>query len=215
MSLSFLEKKKKELIDKLKSKGINDLRVLDAINNVKREEFVSYTFQAAAYDDNALPISNDQTISQPYTVAFMTSLLDVFPGDKILEVGTGSGYQAAILSEMGAKVYTVERIKELYENSKSFLSNLGYEIEIKLGDGSLGWKENAPYDGIIVTAATPKIAKGLISQLKIGGKLIVPVGNRKSQKMLLIERNGEETFDKKELGGFKFVPLIGKFGFND
>lgn len=204
--------RRKALVDTLEQKGIKNQRVLNAIGVVPRHSFVDSALVNRAYDDRALPIGCGQTISQPYTVAAQTELLDSAAGDKVLEIGTGSGYQAAVLSEMGAKVYTVERHQELYHKAKELLFGLGYRPTMKLGDGTLGWSAYAPYDGIIVTAGAPVVPEDLIHQLKIGGRLIVPVGSQESQVMVRITRVSEDSYDEEHLQSFKFVPLIGEKG---
>ena len=179
---------------------------------VPRHSFVDSALVNRAYDDRALPIGCGQTISQPYTVAIQTELLDPAKGDKVLEIGTGSGYQAAILSEMGANVYTVERHQELYHKAKKLLLELGHRPTMNLGDGTVGWSAYAPYDGIVVTAGAPVVPEDLIHQLNIGGKLIVPVGTQNSQVMVRITRVSEDSYDEEHLQNFKFVPLIGEKG---
>ncbi len=210
---------RKELVKKLHSSGIKDKEVLKAIGKVKRELFVKDEFRKYSYDNIALPLDSNQTISQPFTVAFMTELLEVKPGDKVLEIGTGSGYQSAILKELGANVYSIERIKELYESAKEKLSELGYNVNLKNDDGTKGWIENAPFDKIIVTAGSPKIPKQLLEQMSVGGRMVIPVGDESSQKLLLIKKiPGENENDKepkykfKTYEDFKFVPLIGEGG---
>ncbi|HMT11800.1 MAG TPA: protein-L-isoaspartate(D-aspartate) O-methyltransferase [Ignavibacteria bacterium] len=206
-----LEEEKRKLAETLWEKGIRDERVLKAIYDIPREKFISSALRRFAYDDNALPIECAQTISQPFTVAFMTQVMEVQPGDRILEIGTGSGYQAAVLSRLGAEVYSVERIEKLHENAKSLLAELGYNVFLKLDDGTLGWKEFAPYDKIIVTAGAPDIPNHLVEQLAGNGKLIVPVGDQQSQRLLVVT-NLEEGLAKKYYDYFKFVPLIGEDG---
>ncbi len=206
-----LEEEKRKLAETLWTKGIRDERVLKAIYDTPREKFVSSALRRFAYDDNALPIECAQTISQPFTVAFMTQILEVKPGDKILEIGTGSGYQAAILSKLGAEVYSVERIEKLHENAKALLAELGYNVFLKLDDGTLGWEEFAPYNKIIVTAGAPDIPNHLVEQLSDNGKLIVPVGDQESQRLLMLT-NLKEGLVKKYYDYFKFVPLIGEDG---
>ena len=205
---------RQKLVNQIKSKGIRDERVLDAINKVPRHMFMDSSFIHFSYSDQAFPIGAGQTISQPYTVAFQTQLLEVKPGDKVLEIGTGSGYQAAILSEMGIKVFTIEYNKVLYERTKKFLPKLGYKLVFKQGDGSLGWPIHAPYDGIVVTAGAPVVPESLKLQLTMGGKLVIPVGNAERQQMLCITRTGESDFEIKEFDYFAFVPLLGKEGWN-
>lgn len=206
-----LEEEKRKLAETLWEKGIRDERVLKAIYDIPREKFISSALRRFAYDDNALPIECAQTISQPFTVAFMTQVMEVQPGDRILEIGTGSGYQAAVLSRLGAEVYSVERIEKLHENAKSLLAELGYKVFLKLDDGTLGWEEFAPYDKIIVTAGAPDIPNHLVEQLAGNGKLIVPVGDQQSQRLLVVT-NLKEGLAKKYYDYFKFVPLIGEDG---
>ncbi|MEK7671777.1 MAG: protein-L-isoaspartate(D-aspartate) O-methyltransferase [Bacteroidota bacterium] len=200
-----------EMIALLKDRGITDARILRSMSTVKRHLFVPEPFTNRAYDDSALPIGKQQTISQPYTVAFMTQVLGVKAGDKILEVGTGSGYQAAVLAEMGAKVFTIERHIELLSSARKIIDRLGYRIASKAGDGTVGWNEFAPFNGIIVTAGAPDVPQPLLKQLDDGGKLVIPVGDLETQNLLVVTRNGER-FERKEIYGFKFVPLIGKMG---
>lgn len=204
-----------QLMRFLEQRGIDDDNVLEAMSRVKRELFVTASLAARAYDDNALPIDCNQTISQPYTVAFMTSKLNVKPDDKVLEIGTGSGYQAAVLFYLGAKVFSIERIPELYEKTRKLLKELGIQVNVKLGDGTIGWSEYAPYNGIIVTAAAPKIPAKLKEQLAIGGRLVVPVGDKDYQTMYTITRVDEENYTEKAEDTFKFVPLIGKEGWKE
>jgi len=212
--------RRKELVEKLYREGIKDLNVLKAIGKVKRELFVNEEFKKYSYDDIALPLNSNQTISQPFTVAFMTELLDVHKGFKVLEVGTGSGYQAAVLNELGAEVYTVERIPELFERAVRILSQCGYDIQLKNDDGTKGWIEHSPFDRIIVTAGSPRIPRQLLEQLSVKGKLVIPVGGEFSQEMFLIKK--EESVDKegspnykvKKFKDFKFVPLIGEEGWS-
>jgi len=190
------------------SKGINDAHVLKAMAKIPRHLFMNSSFEAFSYQDKAFPIGANQTISQPYTVAFQSEKLQVKPGAKILEIGTGSGYQTAVLLELKAKVYTVERQKELFKTTSLFLPKIGYRPKVmRFGDGYLGLQEFAPFDGIIVTAGAPYVPKALLSQLKVGGRLIIPVG-KSTQKMTLIIRKEEKVFDKKILGDFSFVPML-------
>ena len=206
--------RREALADKIRAKGIQDERVIDAIRAVPRHEMVDTALENRAYEDSALPIGSGQTISQPYTVAVQTELLQVGKGDKILEIGTGSGYQAAILCQMGAEVYSVERHEELYHNAKKILHELGFRPHLKLGDGTLGWSAYAPYDGIVVTAGAPVVPDDLVKQLKVGGRLVVPVGNQESQVMVRITRVSEDSYEEEQLSHFKFVPLIGKKGWD-
>jgi len=208
---------RKELTEKLKSLGIKDLNVLKAVAKVKRENFVLEEFRKYSYDNIALPLKSNQTISQPYTVAFMTELLEILPGDKVLEIGTGSGYQSAILAQMGAEVYTIERIKELHERSSNKLKEYSYSVISKNDDGTKGWKEYSPFDKIIVTAGSPGYPKILLSQLKIGGRMVIPVGDEKTQELMLIKKSVNlesnlPVYKAKKFKDFKFVPLIGEEG---
>jgi len=197
-----------QLVATIERKGITDKKVLEAISKIPRHLFMDSSFVDFAYQDKPFPIGADQTISQPFTVAFQTELLKVKPGDKILEIGTGSGYQAAVLIELKAQVYSIERQKELYTRVKKFLPSVGY-VPKKLiyGDGYLGLPEEAPFDGIIVTAGAPEVPKALLSQLKIGGRLVIPVGDD-VQVMTLFIRTSEKSFEKHEFGDFRFVPML-------
>ncbi|BDD08902.1 protein-L-isoaspartate O-methyltransferase [Fulvitalea axinellae] len=207
---------RRKLVETLKGKGIRDENVLSAIGALPRHWFFESAFWDHAYQDKAFPIGNGQTISQPYTVAFMTELLDVKAGDHILEIGTGSGYQAAILSLLGASVYTVECISELHESAKNTLETIGIEaVNFLLADGSKGWAENAPYDKIIVTAASPAIPAPLMEQLKIGGKLVIPLGDRNQQRMTRMTKTGQKKAERETFGHFRFVPLVGENGWED
>jgi protein-L-isoaspartate(D-aspartate) O-methyltransferase len=200
--------KRKKLVAELRKKGITDEDVLRAIDTVPRHLFMDPAFLIHAYVDKAFPISAGQTISQPYTVAVQSSLLRVKRRDKILEIGTGSGYQAAVLAEMGAKVFTIERYRELYLKAQSILTSLGYSVDFFYGDGYLGKPLYGPFDGIIITAAAPEVPEALLHQLKTGGRLVVPVGNSGSQTMTVIERTGPDSFDHSEHGSFVFVPML-------
>lgn len=204
--------RRNELVEEIREKGIRDEAVLMAIGTVPRHLFMDTALEKRAYEDTALPISCGQTISQPYTVAAQTELLEVKKGSKILEIGTGSGYQAAILCHMGATVYSVERHELLYQSTKKLLHSLGYRPMLKYGDGTLGWSAYAPYDGIVVTAGAPVVPQDLMGQLAIGGKLVVPVGTQKTQQMIRITRESEDSFREEKLQNFKFVPLIGEKG---
>lgn len=194
----------------LKEKGISDEAVLNAIKKIPRHLFIDSSFENHAYQDKAFPIAAEQTISQPYTVAFQSQTLSVKPDDKILEIGTGSGYQTAVLLELGAEVYSVERQLELFKKTSLFLPKLGYKPKkFIFGDGYIGLKEQAPFDKIIVTAGAPYVPKALLAQLKVGGTLLIPVGN-KTQIMTQFIRKSATDFDKKELGDFAFVPMLQK-----
>ena len=199
-----------QLVKIIAQKGITDKNVLTALGNVPRHLFMDSSFADFAYQDKAFPIGADQTISQPYTVAFQTELLQVRENHQILEIGTGSGYQTAVLLEMGAKVYTIERQQELFKKTKLFLPKLGYKPKkIIFGDGYKGLPEDAPFDGIIVTAGAPFVPNALLSQLKVGGRLVIPIGDEE-QIMTLFIRTSEKDFEKHELGKFKFVPMLNK-----
>jgi len=206
--------RRKELVEGIRQKGIRDSAVLMAIEATPRHLFIDTALEKRAYEDTALPIGSGQTISQPYTVAAQTELLEVKKGDKVLEIGTGSGYQAAILCYLGADVYSVERHDKLYHSAKKILNELGYRPTLKLGDGTLGWGAYAPYDGIVVTAGAPVVPEDLISQLSIRGRLVVPVGTQKSQTMVRITRVSEDSYEEERLQDYKFVPLIGEKGWD-
>ena len=199
---------RKKLIEKLSSKGISDNNVLDAINKVPRHLFIDNAFIHFAYEDKAFPIGEGQTISQPYTVAFQTQLLEVKPYEKVLEIGTGSGYQAAVLSLLDADVFTIERQKKLYNKTKEFLPKIGYRCEFIFGDGYKGLPNFAPFDKIIVTCGAPKIPEELLIQLKVGGRMVVPIGDGKNQKMHLIQKKSSKDYDISTHGNFLFVPML-------
>ncbi len=205
---------RKKLVDLLKEKGISDEKVLDAINNIPRHYFLDSAFDEIAYEDRAFPIAEGQTISQPYTVAFQTQLLQIKPFDKVLEIGTGSIYQATVLAELGAAVYTIERQKNLFEKTKQFVLKSKYpSIKFFYGDGFEGLPTYAPFDKIIITAAAPIIPPKLVQQLKVGGKMVIPVNEGEQQRMLRLtkEENGQLTEEAFEQ--FSFVPMLtGKNG---
>jgi protein-L-isoaspartate(D-aspartate) O-methyltransferase len=200
--------KRKKLVDEIRKKGITDGEVLKAIGTVPRHLFMDPAFLIHAYVDKAFPISSGQTISQPYTVAVQTSLLNVKKRDKILEIGTGSGYQAAVLAVMGARVYTIERYRELFLKAQTTLAKLGYTAHFFYGDGYEGKPQYGPYDGIVITAAASDVPETLLQQLKTGGRLVVPLGSSDSQVMTVVERTGPENFEYTAHGGFVFVPLL-------
>ncbi|MBL7930420.1 MAG: protein-L-isoaspartate(D-aspartate) O-methyltransferase [Bacteroidia bacterium] len=206
--------KRKRLVEILKTKGIKDPRVLAAIEKIPRHLFFdTSTARPAlldhAYSDKALPIGAGQTISQPYTVAFQTEKLDIKQGEKVLEIGTGCGYQTAVLLEAGAKVYSIERQKTLFDRTKLFLPYIGYNgAKLIYGDGYKGLPQFAPFDKVIVTAGAPYIPNDLLAQLKIGGLMIIPIGEGDVQEMVLLKKVSETNFDKKTLGSFRFVPLL-------
>ena len=199
-----------QLANVLKKKGITNENVLNAVKKIPRHLFIDSSFADHAYQDKAFPIAAEQTISQPYTVAFQSQTLAVSLGDSVLEIGTGSGYQTAVLLELGAIVYTIERQHELFKKTSLFLPKLGYNPKkFIFGDGYKGLKEKAPFDKIIVTAGAPFVPKSLLAQLKVGGMLLIPVGDKK-QIMTLFHRKSPKEFDKQELGDFAFVPMLQK-----
>jgi protein-L-isoaspartate(D-aspartate) O-methyltransferase len=198
----------------LASRDIHDEKVLNAFRKVPRHKFVPQEFHSSAYTDHPLPIGGGQTISQPYMVALMTQLLELKGQEKVLEIGTGSGYQAAILAELVNMVYSIERIASLADKARRVLDELGYSnVKIKVDDGTLGWQEFCPFDGIIVTAAAPNIQETLIKQLADGGKMVIPVGGSFGQSLVLVEKTKQKV-KTKNICGCVFVPLIGKYGFN-
>jgi protein-L-isoaspartate(D-aspartate) O-methyltransferase len=206
---------REEMVRLLRERGINDEGVLTAMLKVERHLFVPIPLRNHAYDDVALPIGEGQTISQPFTVAIMTEALQVKEHDRILEIGTGSGYQTAIFAAMGAKVFTIERIESLLKKARETLDQIGFRYVSKLGDGTIGWKEFSPFDGIVVTAGAPGIPMPLVEQLKVGGRLVVPVGTQEFQQMKVVtkttDNNDYEVLSKDD---FKFVPLIGREGWH-
>lgn len=199
---------RKKLVEEIKRKGINNERVLNAINRVPRHLFMESGFVNFSYKDSAFPIGAGQTISQPYTVAFQTQLLDVNPMDKVLEIGTGSGYQTAVLLEMGAKVYTIERQRELYAKSKALLEKLGYNPHFFYGDGYKGMPSYGPYKKILITAGATEIPQSLVDQLEVGGRMVIPVGNDMGQEMLLVEKISSTETRTSKHGSFIFVPMV-------
>jgi len=201
--------------EQLRRRGIRDERVLAAMAKVPRHLFVPSGSQSEAYEDRPLPIGDGQTISQPYMVAIMTQSLNLTGGEKVLEIGTGSGYQTAVLAELAREVFTVERLFALYQKAEIRLRNLGYEnIHCRLGDGSIGWPEKAPFDGLLVTAGAPEVPEALKSQLAEGGRLVIPVGSRYSQSLLKIERVAGR-FETEDITGCVFVPLVGEGGWRE
>ena len=199
---------RKQLVEKLSEKGINDEIVLQAIGKIPRHLFIDNAFDNFAYQDKAFPIGSGQTISQPYTVAFQTQLLNIKKYDKVLEVGTGSGYQAAVLSILNTDLYTIERQKKLFLRTKNFLPKLGYNCRFVYGDGYKGLSKFAPYDKIIITCGAPQIPSDLISQLKIGGKMVAPIGEGEVQVMHLLEKISESETKITTHGEFSFVPML-------
>jgi len=214
MKTDFTEMRKRMVETQIAGRGIRDKKVLDAFLNVLREKFVPERLQRYAYDDSPLSIGEGQTISQPYIVALMTDSLKVEKGMKVLEVGAGSGYQYAILAELGCEVYSVERISVLAERAEKLLKELGYDVNIKVGDGTLGWKEFVPYDSIIVTAGGPVIPPSLFAQLKEGGRMIMPVGDVYIQDLILVTKSKGRMI-KENLGGCQFVQLKGDEGWKE
>jgi protein-L-isoaspartate(D-aspartate) O-methyltransferase len=205
---------RERLVKQLAEKGIKDPKVLAAIGKVPRHGFVESAFSEAAYEDRPLPIGDGQTISQPWTVARQTELLDLKPNLKVLEIGTGSGYQCAILCELGCKVFSVERLRLLHERARNILEDLGYKPRLRLGDGTLGWDMYAPYDRILVTAGSPSIPESFKKQLAVGGKLVIPVGELDQQQMAVVTRVSETEWEIDKKGSFQFVPMIGKQGWS-
>ena len=213
------QRRRARLVDTLRERGIDNERVLDAIGAVKRHQFVDPALRNRAYEDEALPIGLNQTISQPFTVAYQTALLDPQPGERILEIGTGSGYQAAVLCELGARVFSVERHKSLLERTRKLLDDLGYRVVTRHGDGTDGWPAFAPYDGILVTAGAPDVPDPLLEQLREpseesdeGGRLIIPVGSSGGQQMMRFTRLGPDNFRRETYHNFRFVPLVSEDG---
>ncbi len=199
---------RKKLVEEIRKKGIGDERVLSAIEKIPRHFFMDSSFESFAYQDKPFPIGSGQTISQPYTVAYQTELLEVEPKDKVLEIGTGSGYQACVLIEMGARVYTIERYRTLYNKTKKILNKMGYAPKMFYGDGAKGLPSYAPFDKILVTAAASEVPEELLKQLKPGGIMVVPVGTGDTQIMNKIFKNEDGTYNEKSCGYFRFVPLL-------
>lgn len=198
-------------------RGVKSQRVLDAMRSVPRERFLPSVRADFAYDDSPLPIGQGQTISQPYVVAFMADALELEGGEKVLEIGTGSGYAAAVLAEIVADVYTIERIKGLADMASSVLESLGYDnVHVRHADGTLGWPEEAPFDGIVVTAGAPHVPESLRQQLEVGGRLVIPVGSTQSyQQVVRVTRVGADEYDTENLLPVRFVPLVGEEGWNE
>ena len=200
---------RRSLVEELKNKGISDENVLNAINAVPRHVFLDSSFLNFAYQDKAFPIGSGQTISQPFTVAFQSSLLEIKKNMKVLEIGTGSGYQACVLAEMGAKVFSIERQRKLYTKTKAFLAEFPYRIKMFLGDGNKGLPTYGPFDRIIITAAAPEIPQALIDQLKVGGMMVIPLcENEEHQTMLRLTKQEDGNLKREEYGDFRFVPML-------
>lgn len=199
--------------EQIAARGVSDKAVLDAMKKIPRHVFVQDALASRAYSDSALPIGEGQTISQPYMVAVMSELLQIEPGHKVLEIGTGSGYQAAVLAEMGADVFTVERIRKLFLAARKLLFDMRYfNIQLKLDDGTMGWPEHAPYDRIIVTAGGPEIPQYLVDQLADGGRMVIPVGGQKRMQRLILLTKDNGNIETTDMGGCAFVDLVGKQG---
>lgn len=200
---------RRNLVEELRNKGITDENVLNAINNVPRHVFLDSSFVEFAYQDKAFPIGSGQTISQPFTVAFQTSLLEIQKNMKVLEIGTGSGYQACVLAEMGAKVFSIERQRKLYMKTKSFLAEFPYRIKTFLGDGNKGLPTYGPFDRVIITAAAPEIPQNLVEQLKVGGMMVIPLSeNEECQTMLRLTKQEDGSMKRETYGDFRFVPML-------
>jgi protein-L-isoaspartate(D-aspartate) O-methyltransferase len=213
--VNFKKARERMVETQIAARGVHDERVLDAMRKVPRHLFVDEALRDQAYSDHPLPIAEKQTISQPYIVALMTESLELKGAEKVLEIGTGSGYQSAILAELADRVFSIERYPELAYRANSILRKLGYQnVIVRVGDGSLGWPDDAPFDGIVVTAGTPKIPQPLIDQMAMGGRLVVPVGDRFGQDLILVRRVAE-GIKKTNLGGVRFVDLVGKWGWKE
>jgi len=213
--VNFKKARERMVETQIAARGVHDERVLEAMRKVPRHLFLDEALRDQAYSDHPLPIAEKQTVSQPYIVALMTESLELNGTEKVLEIGTGSGYQSAILAELADRVFSIERYPDLAYRANSILQKLGYgNIIVRVGDGSLGWLDDAPFDGIIVTAGTPKIPQPLIDQLKMGGRLVVSVGDRFGQDLILVRRVAE-GIKKTNLGGVRFVNLVGKWGWKE
>ena len=202
--------------DQVIARGVKDIRVIDAMLKVPRHKFVEEAFENKAYQDAPLPIGEKQTISQPYMVAVMSEALALKGPETILEVGTGSGYQAAILALLADRVFSLERIPSLARRARKVLDECGFsKVNIRLADGTLGWQDMAPFDAILVTAGAPQVPQDYLDQLAVGGRLVIPVGDRNSQVLKRITRSGEQEYQEEQLLGCRFVPLIGNHGWNE
>lgn len=211
--MEFAIARERMVADQLRARGITDPRVLTAMGRVPRHRFVEEALAARAYGDYPLPIGEKQTISQPYMVALMTQALELVGGERVLEVGTGSGYQTAILAELATKVYSVERIRSLADRARAILEELGYyNVLIRVGDGTLGWREEAPFDAVLVTAAAPEVPAPLVEQLKAGGRLVIPVGGSTAQVLKCLVKEPDGLIRESELVGCVFVKLVGEQG---
>lgn len=211
----YVKQRKRMVESQIRARGIRDARVLAAMEKVPRHLFVNEALRDQAYNDSPLPIDGGQTISQPYIVALMTEAMELTGKDKVLEIGTGSGYQTAILAELAEHVFSIDRVASLASAARRLLESLNYyNVAIRVGDGTYGWREEAPFDAIIVTAGAPNIPKTFVEQISIGGRLVIPVGGRHSQALIKITRLAEDPSDvkKEDLGGCRFVNLIGEYG---
>ena len=209
------EKLRQQMVkDQILSRGIDDPKIIEVFNKVPRHVFIPEHRREFSYNDYPVSIGAGQTISQPFIVALMTQSLDIKGGEKVLEIGTGSGYQAAILAAMGARVYSVERIQELADQARLNLDEAGYNAEITVGDGTLGWQDHAPYDRVIVTAASPDISSSWVEQLNVSGIVVAPVGDLYRQELIVAKKSADDTLDKRMVCGCVFVPLIGKYGWH-
>ena len=212
---AYAGQRRKMVEEQILGRGIKDLSVMEVLSRVPRHLFVNSSLQHRAYGDCPLPIGENQTISQPYIVALMTQVLDLKGGERVLEIGTGSGYQTAILAELASHVFTIERVKPLVKKTKELLEGLKYKnIVFKTFDGTYGWRDQSPFDAILISAATPRIPKSLIEQLADKGRLVAPVGERESQDLIVLNKNGNKVMERK-IGSCKFVPLIGKFAWSE
>ena len=212
---AYAGQRRKMVEEQILGRGIKDLSVMEVLSRVPRHLFVNSSLQHRAYGDCPLPIGENQTISQPYIVALMTQALDLKGEERVLEIGTGSGYQTAILAELAAQIFTIERVKPLVKKTKELLEGLKYKnIIFKTFDGTYGWRDQSPFDAILISAATPSIPKSLIEQLADKGRLVAPVGERESQDLIVLNKNGNRVVERK-IGSCKFVPLIGKFAWSE
>ena len=212
---AYAGQRRKMVEEQILGRGIKDLSVMEVLSRVPRHLFVNSSLQHRAYGDCPLPIGENQTISQPYIVALMTQVLDLKGEERVLEIGTGSGYQTAILAELAAQIFTIERVKPLVKKTKELLEGLKYKnIVFKTFDGTYGWRDQSPFDAILISAATPSIPKSLIEQLADKGRLVAPVGERESQDLIVLNKNGNRVVERK-IGSCKFVPLIGKFAWSE
>ncbi len=212
---AYAGQRRKMVEEQILGRGIKDLSVMEALSRVPRHLFVNSSLQHRAYGDCPLPIGENQTISQPYIVALMTQVLDLKGKERVLEIGTGSGYQTAVLAELASQIFTIERVKPLVKKTKELLEGLKYKnIVFKTFDGTYGWRDQSPFDAILISAATPSIPKSLIEQLADKGRLVAPVGERESQDLVVLNKNGNRVMERK-IGSCKFVPLIGKFAWSE